>query len=134
MKLPLQVSFRDMVPLASLDGEIRRRVAKLERFVPELVSCHVVVQASANRHRQGHVYAVKVDVRVPGDEVFTGEHQADEEVAVAVHGAFDAMTRCLQDYARRRRGQVKSHAIKAAAQSDTIDREELDLEGEGIQP
>ncbi|MEQ1803823.1 MAG: HPF/RaiA family ribosome-associated protein [Burkholderiaceae bacterium] len=134
MKLPLQVSFRDMVPLPSLDGEIRRRVAKLERFVPELISCHVVVQASANRHRQGQVYAVKIDVRVPDDEVFTGEHQADEEIAVAVQGAFDAMTRRLQDYARRRRGQVKSHATQPAAQIGTGDREERDLEGEGIRP
>ena len=134
MKLPLQVSFRDMVPLPSLDGEIRRRVAKLERFVPELISCHVVVQASANRHRQGHVYAVKVDVRIPGDEVFTGKHQADEEIGVAVHGAFDAMTRRLQDYVRRSRGQVKSHAAPMAAQRQTNDRTESNLEGEGIRP
>ncbi len=116
MKLPLQVTFRDMAPLPSLDGEIRRHVAKLERFVPELISCHVVVQASANRHRQGHIYAVKVDVRVPGDEVFTGEHQADEKIAVAVSGAFDAMTRRLQDYARRRRRQVKHHVPQGAGQ------------------
>lgn len=126
MKLPLQVTFRDMAPLPSLDGEIRRQAAKLERFVPELISCHVVVQASANRHRQGHIYAVKVDVHLPGEEVFTGEHQADEEIAVAVRGAFDAMTRRLQDYARRRRGQVKHHSPKAEEQIDS-----RDLEGEG---
>jgi ribosome-associated translation inhibitor RaiA len=119
MKLPLQVTFRDMAPLPSLDGEIRRHAAKLERFVPELISCHVVVQASANRHRQGHVYAVKVDVRVPGDEVFTGEHQADEEIGVAVSGAFDAMTRRLQDDVRRRRGQVKQHAPQGASRVES---------------
>lgn len=131
MKLPLQVTFRDMAPLPSLDGEIRRQVAKLERFVPELISCYVVVQASANRHRQGHIYAVKVDVHVPGEEVFTGEHQAGEEIAVAVRGAFDAMTRRLQDYARRRRRQVKHHSPKAAGQIESIEREQCDLEGEG---
>jgi ribosome-associated translation inhibitor RaiA len=112
MKLPLQVTFRDMAPLPSLDGTIRRHAAKLERFVPELISCHVVVEASAGHHRQGHVYAVKVDVRVPGDELFTGERQAHEEIAVAVREAFDAMARRLEDYVRRRRGLVKHHEPK----------------------
>jgi ribosome-associated translation inhibitor RaiA len=110
MQLPVQVTFRDMIPLPSLEGEIRSHAAKLERFVPDLISCHVVVEASANRHRQGHVYAVKIDVRVPGTEVFTGERQAHEEIGIAMREAFDAMTRRLEDYARKRRGQVKQHA------------------------
>jgi ribosome-associated translation inhibitor RaiA len=112
MKLPLQVIFRDMVPLPSLEGDIRRRAAKLEQFAPELTSCHVAVEASANRHRQGHVYTVRIDVRVPGEEIFTGEHHADEDIAIAVRGAFDAMGRRLEDYIRRRRGQVKGHVPK----------------------
>jgi ribosome-associated translation inhibitor RaiA len=112
MKLPLQVTFRDMAPLPSLDGTIRRHAAKLERFVPELISCHVVVEASASHHRQGHVYAVKVDVRVPGEELFAGEHQAHEEIGIAVREAFDAMARRLEDYVRRRRGFVKHHEPK----------------------
>ncbi len=114
MKLPLQVTFRDMVPLPSLESEIRWRAAKLERFVPDLISCHVVVDASANRHQQGHVYAVKIDVRVPGEEIFAGERQAHEEIGVALREAFDAMTRRLEDYARKRRGQVKQHAVQTS--------------------
>lgn len=125
MKLPLQVTFRDMVPLPSLEGEIRQRAAKLEHFVPDLVSCHVVVEASGNRHQQGHRYAVKLDVRVPGEEVFTGEHQAHEEIQIAVREAFDAMQRRLEDYVRRRRGQVKHHEpsrrVASAPDQDAAD-------------
>jgi ribosome-associated translation inhibitor RaiA len=109
MKLPLQVTFRDMAPLPSLGAEIGRRAAKLEQFVPDLISCHVVVEASANRHHVGHRYAVKIDVRVPGEQIFAGEHQAHEVIEIAVREAFDAMGRQLEDYARRRRGQVKHH-------------------------
>jgi ribosomal subunit interface protein len=114
MKLPLQVTFRDMAPLPSLEREIRLRAAKFERFVPDLISCHVVIEASANRHRQGHVYAVKVDVHVPGAELFAGERQAHEEIGVALREAFDAMTRRLEDCARKRRGQVKQHAAQTS--------------------
>lgn len=125
MKLPLQVTFRDMAPLPSLEGEIRQRAAKLEQFIPDLLSCHVVVEASANRHHQGHVYAVKIDVRVPGDEIFAGERQAHEQIEIAVREAFDAMTRRLEDYVRRRRGQVKHHEpsprVAATSQPDESD-------------
>ncbi len=110
MKLPLQVTFRDLVPLPSLEADIRRRAAKLEQIVPGLMSCHVAVEATGNQHRQGHHYTVRIDVRVPGDEIFAGEHHAHEEIAIAVRGAFDAMARRLEDYARRRRGQVKPDA------------------------
>lgn len=113
MKLPLQIQFRDLVPLPSLEGEIRGRVAKLEQFVPEMMSCHVTVEAEGNRHQQGHRYVVRVDVRVPGDEFITGEHHGQEDVELAMHGAFDAMGRKLEDYVRRRRGQVKHHEPKA---------------------
>lgn len=109
MKLPLQIVFRDLVPLPSLEQDIRRRAAKLEHFVPTLVSCQVVVEASANGHRQGHVYAVRIDARVPGDELFVGDHHKNEDVEIAVREAFEAMGRCLEDYVRKRRGQVKLH-------------------------
>jgi ribosomal subunit interface protein len=110
MKLPPRIEFRDMVPLPSLEGEIRQRVSKLEKFVPELMSCHVTVSAEGNRHRQGHRYVVRLDVRVPGAELVTGEHQGDEQFEVALRDSFDAMTRQLEDFQRRRRGQVKQHA------------------------
>jgi ribosome-associated translation inhibitor RaiA len=115
MKLPLQIEFRDLMPLPSLEGEIRERAARLEKFVPELMSCHVTVEAEGNRHHQGHRYVVRLDVRVPGEEFVTGDRQGDEQIEVALRGSFDAMTRQLEDYQRRRRGQVKHHASQRSA-------------------
>lgn len=108
----VEVVFRDLVPLPSLEGDIRRRADKLRRWAPDLTSCRVVVEAQANRHRTGHVYTVKIDVRLPGEEMVAGEHHANEEIALAVQGAFDAIGRRLEDHERRRRGQVKQHATK----------------------
>jgi len=111
VKLPLQVTFRDMVPLPSMEPEIRRRAAKLDLWTPDLMSCHVVVEAEGNRHRTGHEYAVKASVRVPDEVIVAGEHQRNEDVFLALRGCFDALDRQLEDYARRRRGQTKQHAI-----------------------
>jgi ribosomal subunit interface protein len=115
MKLPVEVTFRDMTPLPSLEAEIRERASRLDRFAPDLMSCHVAVEAAGNRHHQGHVYAVKIDLRLVGGEIVAGEHQANEDIALAVHGAFDAVTRRVEDHVRRRRGHVKQHANDRAA-------------------
>jgi ribosomal subunit interface protein len=110
VKLPLQVTFRDMVPLPSLEPEIRRRAAKLDQWAPDVMSCHVVVEAQANRHHQGHLYRVKINVHVTDDEIVSGDHHRNENVELALHGAFDALDRQLEAHVHRRRGLTKQHA------------------------
>jgi ribosomal subunit interface protein len=117
MKLPLQITFRDMVPLPSVEPEIRRRADKFDQWTPDVMSCHVVVEADGNRHRTGHCYRVRITLRVPDDEIAAGQHHLDEDIHRALHGAFDAADRQLEDYVRRRRGQVKLHRSVAEESS-----------------
>ena len=114
MKLPLQITFRDIVPLPSVEPEIRRRAEKLDQWTPDLMSCQVVVEAEGNRHRTGHVYRVRITLRVPDDEIAVGQHHLDEDIHRALRDAFDAADRQLEDYVLRRRGQVKRHRPPAA--------------------
>lgn len=107
MKRPLEIHFRDMVPLPSLEPEIRRRAAKLEQWGMELMSCQVTVDASANRRRQGHEYQVRIDVRVPGDEVAINQHHRGDDAQLAVRAAFDAMDRELRERIERRREPLR---------------------------
>ncbi len=109
MKLPLQITFRNMAALPSLEPEIRRRADKLGQWTSDVMSCHVVVEAEGNRHRTGHEYRVQISVRVPGEEIAAGSHHLDQDIHRAVRGAFDAADRQLEDHVRRRRGQVKHH-------------------------
>ncbi|ODV13614.1 MAG: hypothetical protein ABT20_01570 [Rubrivivax sp. SCN 70-15] len=111
MKLPLQLTIRDMAPLPSLEPEIQRRAAQLDRFAADVMSCHVVVEAEGNRHRTGHEYRVKATVHVPDEVIVAGEHQLDRDVFVALRDSFDALDRQLEDYVRRRSGQTKAHPV-----------------------
>jgi ribosome-associated translation inhibitor RaiA len=120
MKLPIQVVFRDVLALPWLEEDIRRRAEKLEQFTPHLMSCHVVVESLGHHHQQGRRYVVKIDLRVPGAEIFAGEHHANEDVGIAVRGAFDAVRRRLEDFERRRRGQVKRKPWAAQARQDAL--------------
>jgi ribosome-associated translation inhibitor RaiA len=117
MKLPVQVTFRDMVPLPSLEEDLRRRAAKFDRWISDLMSCRIIVEAAGNRHHQGHRYQIKIDVRVPEAELAVTQ-QGDEDINIAVRDAFEAMDRQLEDYARRRRGAIKAHPAADLGSTD----------------
>lgn len=109
MKLPLKITFRDLVPLPSLEPEIRRRADKLDQWTSDVMSCRVTVEADDSRRHTGHAYRVQILVRVPDEEIAVGMDHADEDIQRAVRDAFDAADRRVEDYARRRRGQTKAH-------------------------
>jgi ribosomal subunit interface protein len=111
MTIPIQISFRDLVPLPSLEPAIHRRASKLEQWAPDVMSCHVVVESTGNRHHKGHDYRVKIVVHVAGAELVANAHHHDEDIYRVVSGAFDAIDRQLEDHVRKRRGQVKHHEL-----------------------
>jgi len=113
MQQPLQITFRHMEPSTALEAKIRERTEELERFHDRITGCHVVVEAVQQRHQQGNLYRVGIDLTVPGGELAVnrspGEHQAHQDAYVAVRDSFDALRRKLEDYSRRHRGDVKHH-------------------------
>jgi ribosomal subunit interface protein len=114
MEIPLQISFRDMDPSPAIEARIREKAAKLEHFFERIVSCRVTVEARNRHQRQGRLYAVRIDLRIPGAEIVAGHghprDHAHEDVQVAIRDAFDALGRQLEDRARRDRAEVKQHA------------------------
>lgn len=108
MKLPLQLSFRNMERSKALEDHIRERAQKLDRFSPHIIGLHVIVEAPHRHHREGKLYSVRFDITVPGAELVVTRQQ-NEDVHVALRDAFDAARRLLEDYERRRRRQVKQH-------------------------
>ncbi|HVO26875.1 MAG TPA: HPF/RaiA family ribosome-associated protein [Candidatus Margulisiibacteriota bacterium] len=113
MQLPLQISFRGMEPSDAVETKVRERAARLDRFYDRIMGCRVVVESPHRRHHQGKLFHVRVDLTVPGGELAVtrepAEHHAYEDVFVAIRDAFDAAQRQLEDYARRQRGDLKTH-------------------------
>jgi len=115
MQLPLQVTYQDMDPSEALDQNVRQHAEKLEQFYDQIMSCRVVVEAGHKHHHQGNIYHVRIDLKVPGKELVVSrdpsQHQAHEDVYVAIRDAFVAMRRQLEDFARRQRGKEKTHEV-----------------------
>jgi ribosome-associated translation inhibitor RaiA len=114
MKLPVQVVIRDVDNAALVEADLRRLAGRLDRFAPDLMSCRIAVESAGKRSRQGQPITVAIDLRLKGDEIFAGEHHADADVSLAMHRAFEAVTRRLEDHIRIRRGHVKQHAPAGA--------------------
>jgi ribosome-associated translation inhibitor RaiA len=113
MQTPLQITFRHFPPSPALESDLRSRVADLERVFDRITSCRVLVEAPHHHQQQGQVFRVRIEIAVPGEQLVVGRspdgHAAHEDPYVAARDAFRAAHRQLEDYARRRRGEVKTH-------------------------
>jgi ribosomal subunit interface protein len=110
LQVPLQITIRDVPRSEALEADIRDRVAKLEEFHPRIVSCRVTVEEVGRHHHQGKQFRVRIDVRVPGEEVVVNRDHS-EDVYVALRDAFDAAKRQLEETVREQRGDVKAHDL-----------------------
>jgi cold shock CspA family protein/ribosome-associated translation inhibitor RaiA len=99
----------------AIESAARANAMKLERFAEHIVSCRVTVEAPHKHHRQGKLFHVVVDVRLPGGELVVSrdpdQHHAHEDVHVALRDAFKAVRRQVQDYVRVQRGKLKTHEV-----------------------
>jgi len=115
MKLTPEITFRGLPRSDALEADIRKKIAKLDRFFEHIMSCRVVFETGHMHHHKGNLYHVRVALTVPGRELVVSrdseKHQAHQDPYVAVRDAFDAAQRQLEDYARELRGDVKSHDL-----------------------
>lgn len=108
---PIQIVFQNLEPSPAIEAAIRERAQKLDRFYDRIMHCRVVVEAPHKHHRQGTLYTVRIEVTVPDDKLLVtrdpAQDHAHEDVYVSIRDAFDAMRRQLEEFARKRRGEVK---------------------------
>lgn len=113
MQIPVQIVFRDMKPSPAVEANIRARVEKLERFYGRIMSCRVVVEQRHRHANKGNPFHVRIDLRVPNDELVASrdpaQDQAHADAYVTIRDAFDAIHRQLEDYVRRQLGEIKAH-------------------------
>jgi ribosome-associated translation inhibitor RaiA len=132
MELPVQITYRNMDPSDAVTARIEAEAAKLDEFFPRITSCRVIVEAPHRHHKSGELFHIRINLGVPGTELVTSHepspraalshdepaalrkhveiHPEHKDVYVAVRDAFASARRQLQDYVKRLRGEVKTHA------------------------
>jgi ribosome-associated translation inhibitor RaiA len=119
MLIPVQITFRHMEPSPAVEARARELAGRLERFYESITSCRIVIDTPPAHRNKGGSFSVRIDVTVPGGELFaTSEHEPEgphTDAYVAMRDAFDDIRRQLEDYGRRQRGDVKRHETPARA-------------------
>jgi ribosomal subunit interface protein len=112
MRIPLQITFRNMPHSDAIEAKVNEKSAKLDRFFDRIMGCRVVVEESQRRHHQGKLYSVRIDITVPGKELAISRHE-NEDAYVAIRDAFNAASRLLEEHGRIKHGEVKAHVEPA---------------------
>jgi hypothetical protein len=130
MSIPVHITFRHLTARPDLEAEILTQVAHLERFFERIVDCRVLIEQPHRRRDEGNPFRVVIELTVPQDRLVIahdaslhgrvqdlGEpHMAKSTEAAAahkylheaLHDAFRAAGRQLQDYAGQQREAARS--------------------------
>ena len=123
MQVPLEISTRWIDLSPPLEAELRKRADKLERRFDRITSCRIAVERpTGNHHQEGGPFRVRLDITVPGTELVADKEE--EELYAAVREAFAAAERQVEEWSRRRRGEVKSPVLPPEGQVIRIFPEE----------
>jgi ribosomal subunit interface protein len=112
MKLPLEITFRNVTRTDELEERIRAKAAKLDKFFDNITGCRVVVESPHNHHNKGNRYLVRIELTVPGGEIVVNrdaQTHDHEDMGIALRDAFSAAQRQLQQYAEKNNPST-SHA------------------------
>ncbi len=113
MKLPLQITTRNISLSEAAEQTIREKADKLNTFCDRITSCRVLVEAPHRHKQQGVLYNVHIDITVPGSEIVVKKEQ-NEDLYVSIRDAFDAARRQLKDYTERQRGDMGRLRVEAS--------------------
>ena len=107
MQTEPQISFDGIPADPAVRDAALEHVQQLESLFGRITGCHVVVAQPHRHHRAGRRYSVRIDLVVPGAEIVVNrDHHPDrdhDDPVVALHDAFHAARRRLEDHVRRLR-------------------------------
>jgi ribosome-associated translation inhibitor RaiA len=131
MRLPVQITWRDMAPSTAVGTKIREEAARLDEFYDRITSCYVTIEIPRRYQNGKYQFHVRIDLIVPGAEIVVnheptlqrslqrlgGEERAKwqellaphKDVYVAIRDAFKVARRKLKGYSHRQNGAVKHH-------------------------
>ncbi|MGA7322944.1 MAG: HPF/RaiA family ribosome-associated protein [Rhodomicrobium sp.] len=114
MQTPLQIAFEGVNHSETIEARIREEAKKLDHMDEHITSARVVVAKPTKRHHAGDPYEIRIHLTVPGGADINVSHDPGagkdhDDMKVAIHDAFRAAHRQLEDMLRKPQGHVKTH-------------------------
>ncbi len=114
MQTPLQIAFEGVDRSESIEARIREEAASLDHMDQRITSARVVIAKLQHRHHKGEPYQIRIHLTIPGAADINVSHESsavkhDDDILVAIHHAFRAAHRQLEDMLHKREARDKTH-------------------------
>ncbi|RJQ70850.1 MAG: HPF/RaiA family ribosome-associated protein [Desulfobacteraceae bacterium] len=114
MRVPLEITYRDVPKTDEIDALIRSKAAKLDQFCDHIISCRVAVEKPHEFQQSGQPHRVRIEMRVPPGHTLVAKRESTEgemhtDLHATIRQAFDAARRQLEKLNRQQQGRIKSH-------------------------
>jgi ribosomal subunit interface protein len=124
MRVPLEISTRNVDLSGEMEDLIREKAKKLDNIYDQIISCRVMAEVPHRSRQSGVQYNVRIDMTVPGGELVV-KREPHQDLHVAITKAFETAVRQVKEFAARQRGEVKFHEEKPIGRISKL------FEGEG---
>jgi ribosomal subunit interface protein len=114
MKVPAEITYRNVDKTEAIDNLIHEKIAKLEKFCDHISSCRVAIEKAHEHPNSGSPYRVRFDIRVPPNHELAvvrnpGEGNQYDDLSTVIRSAFEAARKQLIELNERQRNEVKYH-------------------------
>ena len=117
MKVPLEISFRNISKNNAVESLIRSKVRKLEKIHDNIISCRAAVEMPQKDIKGGSPFRVRISLRIPhSPEIIVtrepGEGKNHEKLDTVIRDSFDRMYRQLKSVTELQRKDIKFHSLQ----------------------
>ena len=114
MKVPVEITYRNLEKSEVIDNLVREKIAKLEQFCNHITSCRVAIEKNNERPSSGSPYRVRFDITVPPSHEIAavcnpGEGDQYDELDTVIRHAYEAARRQVVELTQRQNNKVKDH-------------------------
>lgn len=101
MKVPPEITYRNVDKTAAIDTLINEKIAKLEQLCDYISSCQIAIEKVHDRPRSGSPYRARIDLTLPpSHELVADSNPSDNnqyvELDAVIRDAFRKMERQLK--------------------------------------
>lgn len=114
MKIPPEITYRNLEKTEAIDNLVREKIAKLEQFCDYMNSCHVVVEKAHENPSSGSPYRVSIDITIPHSREIAVVENPDTgkqypPLEAVIRDAFEAARRQIVSISTEQQGERKTH-------------------------
>jgi cold shock CspA family protein/ribosome-associated translation inhibitor RaiA len=114
MQKPLEITFRGVPKMDSIEELISEKVAKLEKVCNYITSCHIAVEKPQLYQKTGNPFKVRIDIRIPHNHEIVIRRECTEgdmhdSLQMVLRDAFKAARIAVEDLVQKQRHEVKPH-------------------------